>query len=170
MPFDGARTLDIGCGTGALLGQLLSRSDSLWGIDLDPVALASAAQHATTLHGDFLTTEFPTFDYIVAVASLHHMDTTAALTKMMGLLNDGGKVYILGLHRIATPLDWILAVLGWLPETIESAVRGKSDPPVAMTDPIDSYAEIKRQAERVLPGARIRRRRHYRYSIEWDKL
>lgn len=170
MPRNGARTLDIGCGTGALLGQLQTRSDYLWGIDADPVALASAAEHAITVRGDFLTAELPTFDYIVAIASLHHMDTTTALTKMKGLLNNGGKLYILGLHRIDTPVEWILAGLGWLPETIESVVRQQADPPVAMTNPTETYKEIKLQAEKILPGARIRRRRHYRYSIEWDKL
>lgn len=97
------------------------------------------------------------------------MNTAAALTKMKRLLNDDGKLYVLGLHRIDAPLDWILAGLGWLPEIIESTVRRKSDPPVAMTAPAETYAEIKRQTQGILPGARIRRRRHYRYSIEWSK-
>ncbi|QGU02308.1 Methyltransferase domain protein [Corynebacterium kalinowskii] len=169
MPFDGARTLDIGCGTGELLGCLKSRSDDLWGVDPDPTALVSAADHGTTVQGDFLTTQLPAFNYIVSVASLHHMPLMPALKKMRTQLKDGGKLYILGLHRLSTPLDYLVAGLSWLPETAESIIRGKTDPEVAMKDPAEDYAEIKSQAEKILPGARIRRRRHYRFSIEWSR-
>ncbi len=42
--------------------------------------------------GDFLTTAFEpaSFDVVTAVASLHHMDAAAALTRMRDLVRPGG--------------------------------------------------------------------------------
>lgn len=57
--------------------------------------------------GDFLTWEFEaqSFDVIVSIAALHHMDTVAALDRMRQLLRPRGRLAILGMARSRYPGD-----------------------------------------------------------------
>lgn len=77
----GARVLDVGCGTGVLLGPLLERvgpEGRVTGLDLSPAMLARAgAKHGSPrldlVEADFLGWEAPrTFDLIVAYSCLPH--------------------------------------------------------------------------------------------------
>jgi ubiquinone/menaquinone biosynthesis C-methylase UbiE len=55
------RALEVGCGTGAILGEINSPA-SLYGLDLDPAALAECRVHATTAlltRGDALKLPYP---------------------------------------------------------------------------------------------------------------
>jgi hypothetical protein len=42
-------------------------------------------------------------------------------------------------------------------------------PPLPMRDPAETFAEISQVVRRVLPGARIRRRLFFRYTLEWTR-
>ena len=89
------QALDVGCGEGDLLADLVRAAPSVVGIDTDAAILneaVKAAPAATVVHGDFLTYPFPakSFDLIAAIASLHHMDAHAALTRVRELLRPGG--------------------------------------------------------------------------------
>ena len=42
-------------------------------------------------------------------------------------------------------------------------------PPFPVAEPTMSYAEIKAAACQLLPGARLRRRLFFRYTLEWTK-
>lgn len=78
--------VDLGVGTGALAAACLSaRPDAaLVGIDADPGMLKAAAvrlathQRVDLIEGDFLRTEIPACDAIVACISLHHVRTAEA--------------------------------------------------------------------------------------------
>jgi SAM-dependent methyltransferase len=121
------------------------------------------------IHGDFLTHPFPpgSFDFIVCVAALHHMEADAALRKMAELLAPGGVLAVLGLARSsypqAVPRDLVAAA-------VNRGMRiphGWWESPAPQRPPTHAYDEIQRLSRRVLPGAVVRRHLLWRQSILW---
>ncbi|WP_238782889.1 class I SAM-dependent methyltransferase [Streptomyces monomycini] len=185
--FDSA--LDVGSGSGDLARLLATRAARVHGIDPDPVIVARAreltppanpnpnAATVTFTVADALT-GIPggSYDVITCVAVLHHLPLADALAVFRAHLAPGGTLVIVGLARQQTPVDHLLAAVssplnaatGWLKH------RGRTSPaprPVAMTAltrPADTgFATIAREARRVLPGARPRRRLFWRYTLVW---
>jgi S-adenosylmethionine-dependent methyltransferase len=103
-PLDGARVLEIGCGTGESTLALAEQGARVTGVDVDPGAQA-VARERLRLHG--LAAEFHemnaidcgktfagrTFDIVVFFAALEHMTLEERLVAMRdtwGLLRPGG--------------------------------------------------------------------------------
>lgn len=185
------RALDVGCGTGALTRRLRRVVPEVTGIDRDQLSIELARSHpgagdVSYVLGDFREAPLraESFDLITAVASLHHMDAEAALVRMRELLRPGGVLAIVGLGRFSPP-DLALipallvpAVVGTRLHLLASArdrrrspaagVAGTYQPPVVWPPPT-TYREIRRNAGRLLPGARYRRHLYWRYSLVWTK-
>jgi SAM-dependent methyltransferase len=176
------RALDVGCGQGALTRALRQLVPRVTGIDRDLRSIEIARAHPAAgaigyLLGDFLAAPFGpgSFDLVTAVASVHHMDTEAALRRMAELLRPGGVLAVIGLARGVTLADAYLlppAVIGGRLHKAASARRGPARrgylSPVAWPPPL-TYPATRRLAARVLPGARYRRRLYWRYSLVWTK-
>ena len=177
------RALDVGCGTGALTRSLRSDIPQVTGIDRDEQSIAMARAHPQARdiayrHEDFLTAVFEagSFGLIASVASLHHMDTGAALARMATLLEPGGVLVVVGLARGPSPGDLLLTV----PAMVGSRVhRGAASwrrrrcapayqPPIVWPPPM-TYRQTRRLAGRLLPGVRYRRHLYWRYSLIWAK-
>ncbi len=47
--------------------------------------------------------------------------------------------------------------------------RADGEPMMPVRDPAETFAEISRTARAVLPGARLRRRLFFRYTLEWTR-
>jgi SAM-dependent methyltransferase len=82
---DGARLLDVGCGTGGM-GEVLARFGQAVGLDRAPAALALAAQRPYRLRvGAALDRPLPlaadSFDLVGAFDVLEHLDDDAALAR-----------------------------------------------------------------------------------------
>ncbi|WP_067852242.1 class I SAM-dependent methyltransferase [Nocardia shimofusensis] len=178
VPGPGARVLDIGCGDGLLLQRLSARAGSVVGIDPDEAAVVSARSRlaktpgAEVLHGDFLRTEFgeSPFDLITCVAALHHMPLAPALERMEELLTPGGKLHIVGLSENKTIADHLAAAAMSVPVMVVSRIRRQSAyPGMVIAEPKESIDEIRTTASAILPGHRLRRRFHFRYSLTWTK-
>jgi hypothetical protein len=97
------------------------------------------------------------------------MDFEATLAAMARLVMPGGRLFVVGIARKRTALDWLI---GGATFPLLLAIRrfhgGKSAPkgmPIKDTDM--SYAETRATLLRILPGATWRRRLHVRYTIEW---
>ncbi|MFF9145923.1 class I SAM-dependent methyltransferase [Streptomyces sp. NPDC014861] len=175
------RALDVGSGSGELARLLATRAEEVRGIDSDPVITARArestppASPVTFTVADGLT-GIPAghHDVITCVATLHHLPFTEALTAFRRHLAPGGTLVVVGLSRprsvgdhllgaVAVPLN---AALGWLKNRGRRAAR--PDAMTARTRPAEmSFAEIVREARAVLPGARLRRRLFWRYTLVW---
>jgi SAM-dependent methyltransferase len=108
--------LDVGCGTGRLTRELRRVAPRVTGVDRDERCIEAARARAEAdggpggldyRCGDFLGLPWPDggFDLITAVASVHHMDTGAALARMRDLLRPGGVLVVIGLARDSTPAD-----------------------------------------------------------------
>ena len=122
----------------------------------------------------FETYEGPpdTFDLIVFVASLHHMDQVRAMEKAKQLLASGGLLLIVGCAYPHGPADWCMEMLRVIPAKIGSYMHGEKNGgnigmPVAA--PTLSLKEIRDICRHRFPGARIRPGLYYRYLLLWAK-
>lgn len=175
LPKEATRALDVGCGEGDLLAELGAVVPETVGLDADAGILRSAAEQApqaTLIRGDFLTYPFEaeTFDAVVAVASLHHMDMRSALTRMRELIRPGGVVVVVGLAQPHTPTDYLLAAAAVIVTRVVRLCIGYKEvkAPTAWPAP-HTYAEVRRVAAHELPGCRVRRRLFFRYTLTWAK-
>ncbi|MFH8441056.1 class I SAM-dependent methyltransferase [Streptomyces sp. NPDC018026] len=175
--------LDVGSGTGDLARLLATRSDTVHGVDSDPVIVSRARRltpEATA--ASFTVADAPTelpagpHDVITCVAAIHHLPFTEALDTFRRHLAPGGTLVLVGLYRPQTATDHLLSAAAALPNAATGWLknRGRSAaPPTSMTArtrPADMpFAHIAEAARTVLPGARLRRRLFWRYTLTWRR-
>lgn len=97
------RTLDVGCGTGALAHRLTGAGLRVVGLDASSGMLEVMGQAAPGVgrvrgHGGRLPFDDATFDLTLTVAALHHVAEPAAvratLTEMVRVLRPGGQAVV----------------------------------------------------------------------------
>ncbi|MEU7150169.1 class I SAM-dependent methyltransferase [Streptomyces sp. NPDC045456] len=177
--------LDVGSGSGDLARLLATRAATVHGIDPDPAIVARARE--LTPPADAATVTFTVadaltgipggpYDVITCVAVLHHLPLADALAVFRDHLAPGGTLVVVGLARQQTPVDHLLTAVSAPLNAATGRLkhRGRTAPaprPVAMTAltrPADTgFATIAREARRLLPGARLRRRLFWRYTLVW---
>jgi SAM-dependent methyltransferase len=174
--------LDVGCGTGRLARELRRVVPRVTGIDRDEqsIAVARARDVAGDIEyrcGDFLDLPLRPggFGLVTAVASLHHMNTAAALSRMREQLGPGGVLVIIGLARNGwSPADLAFefpAAVNLRIQRVRHRSRSRPDgyqPPIVWP-PAETYRQTRRLAGTLLPGMRYRRCLLWRYSICWVK-
>ncbi|MFE4052945.1 class I SAM-dependent methyltransferase [Streptomyces sp. YIM B13518] len=180
----GFRTaLDVGSGTGDLARLLATRATAVDAVDSDPAIVARAQEltspdaPVTFTAADALTgTPAASYDVITCVAVLHHLPFTDALAHFRRRLAPGGTLVVVGLWRARTPGDHLLGAAALPLNAATGWIRNKgrtAPPPASMTAPVRpatmSFSEIVRETRRVLPGARLRRRLFWRYTLVWRR-
>lgn len=174
------RVLDVGCGEGMLCRRLRRTAADVVGIDThgESIELARAQSSGVTgltyLEADFLRHAFApgSFDGVVSVATLHHMDPVAALTRMAHLLRPGGTLAVIGLARSELPADIpaeLVAVTAGCYHRLRQRKHRWEHPSPIVWPPPHTYREIRAVAGSVLPGVRYRRHAQWRYSLIWRK-
>ncbi len=180
------RVLEIGCGAGRLSRLITARGTPVVGIDAssEMIRLArersSGAVRLELVCGDFMVHPFEpaSFDAVVSVATMHHLDTASALARMKSLVTPGGVLVIHDLRALGDLGDWIrsgLAAIGngdavwWIGSGLRQrrAVRhawhdhGSRDRYLTM-------AEVQVLCETTLPGAKFYRHPLWRYTVVWS--
>ncbi|MEM8719051.1 MAG: class I SAM-dependent methyltransferase [Cyanobacteria bacterium P01_G01_bin.39] len=176
------RSLDIGCGLGLFTRKLAKRSKTVDAVDVDGAIIKETSDHNTApnifyRHADFLEADLPeeSYDVIVCIASLHHMDLEAALKKIKVLLCSSGKLLVLGLYREITVVDYMYSVISVLlnlvylnwhrdTESIEITTTAVPTLPAQL-----SLKQIETVARTLIPGYRLQRHLFWRYSLIWQK-
>lgn len=174
------RALDIGCGLGFFAQKLAERSELVEALDVDNAILEEAsnlnsAPNICYRQANFLEANLSeeSYDAIISIASLHHMDLETALVKMKVLLRSSGKLLILGLYRETTILDYSysfisvflnLIYLNWHRASIVPSTKTAPTLPAQL-----SIGEIKTVANTLIPGFRLQRHLFWRYSLFWQK-
>ena len=157
----GGSALDVGCGDGELLKLLAGVCERVVGVEEDPVAARAAADRVagsgTVICGDFMAAKslpLAGFDTITCVACLQH----------------GGRLLVIGLSANKSLVDWLLSALMIVPGRVSGWIHRESAfPGMRVAWPRESLGEIRSVASILLPGARIRRRLYWRYSLMWTK-
>lgn len=168
--------LDVGCGEGQLVQHLAGVSQSVVGVDCDPESVRRArgrlrfVDNASIrlLRFESLDADERSYDLIMFVASLHHLPLRETLHKARHMLTPGGEPAIVGLSANKSVADWTWAALCTPAARVGSWLhRETRNIGVAVAEPRESLAEIRRAADDVLPGAVIRRGVNYRYRLLW---
>jgi SAM-dependent methyltransferase len=190
--------VDVGCGTGVLAGKLAARFARVTGIDAD-AAMATAAsarlagqpgvtvRHcrfeqfaAAAADGDRDSDGDGAADLITMVASLHHLALDDTLARIPALLAPGGRLLVVGLARPDSLPDLAVdvasaaanPVMGLIKHPRRARPAGEpavGQPVMPVRDPATTLAEISAVARARLPGAVVRRRLFFRYTLRWDK-
>ncbi|KRD36900.1 hypothetical protein ASE27_10670 [Oerskovia sp. Root918] len=177
----GTRTaLDVGCGEGLLTRRLRAAgAGRVLGIDLDQdqVERARAASggppQATGLDyvaGDVLA-PLPglaePFDLVTTVATLHHLPLDLGLRRLRGLVAPGGTLAVVGLTRPRTAWDHAVSAAAIPAAVWARRRRGEWEHGSPIAEVTTSHAELRAAAREILPGARLRRRLYWRYTLVW---
>jgi 2-polyprenyl-3-methyl-5-hydroxy-6-metoxy-1,4-benzoquinol methylase len=173
VPPNCGRALDVGCGQGQLARKLAQRCTEVIAIDVDEGALgrATAKERVRYVQGDVMTHDFAesSFDLIVAVATLHHLPLKAALVRFQSLLKPGGSLVVVGLHRVTTLEDYILAMIAIPISWLYRLRYGLAHVGAPICDPDETLNEIRTTCGEMLPGARFSRLLQFRYLLVWKK-
>ncbi|MFH9422731.1 class I SAM-dependent methyltransferase [Streptomyces sp. NPDC017529] len=179
----GARhVLDVGCGTGNLAALLRRRAVTVTGLEPDPGTARAAARRfaddpaVTIVEAGFAGRDPQRrFDAVTVVAVLHHLPLLPTLRELRGCLAPGGRLVVVGCYREAGRADLLASLPALLLNPVMGLVKhpARADaPPLHMTAPTaaprETLGEIRAAAAQALPGARIRRRLFWRYSLVYD--
>lgn len=168
--------LDVGCGEGVLTRQLRDAGfAAVTGIDLDGPSIDKARSYDdgnAYILGDALTEPLPleSFDAVVSVATLHHLDMESALVRFAALTRPGGVVAVSGFAMSHWPRDLPLDGLCFVWSRIQNLWRKEwqHSAPIVWPPPLKQH-ECRAIAERTLPGAVFKRRPYMRYTLVWRK-
>lgn len=169
--------LDVGCGDGLLTRALAGRSERVVGIDVDPDSVARARAETEGLpnvevvEGDVMTHPLApaSFDAVLSVATLHHLDLEDGLRRLAELVAPGGVLGVVGLARSRSGWDLAHDAVGAVATRIHRRRHGWWDHGATVADPRETYTQALRAAALLLPGCRYRRHPLFRYSLIWTK-
>ncbi|MFC9735389.1 class I SAM-dependent methyltransferase [Streptomyces roseolus] len=179
----GARhVLDVGCGAGNLVALLRGGGVTVTGLEPDPRMARAAAERfaddpAVTIVEAGFAGRDPRrrFDAITLVAVLHHLPLVPTLRELRGCLAPGGRLVVVGCYQEAGGVDLFASLLSVLLNPLMGLVKHPSratTSPLHMSaptaDPRETLGDIRAAAAQELPGARIRRRLFWRYSLVYD--
>ena len=170
--------LDVGCGDGLLAAELAARAESVTGVDRSAEMIRQArkrdAGNVTFLEGDYLDgalLDEGGYDFVSAVAVIHHAPFDDAIDRLVRLLAPGGRLVVVGLAHNHTLLDWVIGCCGVPAGRLNARRFGGKRAPADMPveDPIMTWREVRQSTAHLLPGRRYRRRLLWRYTLVWDK-
>src|SRR5258708_14113390 len=161
--------LDIGCGKGDFARQLALRVNQVLAIDLSPEMIRAAGEQSRqypNIHyqvADVMQWDWPLnrFDYVVSIATLHHLPLELMLSNMKMALKPGGKLLVLDLYQqeghplsdlLAMPLSKLLKLI------TNTRLRDSAQTRAAWAEHAghDSYlplSQIRTICAEVLPGS-----------------
>jgi SAM-dependent methyltransferase len=174
LPARRERALEIGCGAGTVAQRLAQSFAHVDAIDFSPAMIQEAKRRApSSIHFacadlfDWLRDHPNTYDCIVTIATLHHVDLGGALRAMASSLKPGGRLLALDvMKRRNVVLNALAFAAGFRPGNwkLRQAFWRHGRNETYLT--ID---EARRIAEEALLDAQVRAHLLWRYSIVWDK-
>lgn len=181
------RVLEIGCGTGTLTRMIAAKAKEVIALDIAPQMLSIAKtrssnfQNISYIEDNFLTRTFSEegFDFIVSIATLHHLPFEDALMRMRDLLKANGKIFILDLYKNIGIANFFLNGANLFISSGLNLINNKRlRSPKHVRDAwlehekFDEYMtveEVKERTAKILPDAEIKKCLLWRYSLIWEK-
>lgn len=178
LPSRRGSALEIGCGVGRLARRLASAFDGVTAIDFSEGMIAEATRRDDASVEfvcvdmfEWLRPRRDTYDCIVTVATLHHMDLASALREIASALKPGGTLLVIDLlHRsgwrgfFVNAVAWVVSLRTTAPWKLRRAYwrHGRNETYLTLDD-------VERVVREELPGARVRAHLLWRYSVAWQK-
>lgn len=170
--------LDVGCGEGLLVYRLSHVCGQVTGIDTHIPSIEKARKRLhNTKNTSIIAVKFEdfkgkpnSFDVIIFVASLHHMNLEFCIKKSIKLLKPNGKLLVVGLAHPRSILDWIIEFARILPAKVGDLFHNVTgDVGAPITDAKEHLGDIRNIAKKELPNAKIKQALYYRYLLTWIK-
>lgn len=187
--------IELGCGQGDLLAQLAGEFRQVHGTDTSAQMRADARARCAELDNVVVDdaqlrdlgpeTEPEPVDLVTMIAALHHVDADETLAEAARLLAPGGRLLVVGLALSANPRDYVWEGISTVTNPVIGIAKnlpprrgnlrhlgtaGGQPDPFPVTDPTTTFDEVAEAARRHLPGAQLRYRVGFRYTLEWTKL
>lgn len=172
------RVLDVGCGDGLLVYKLANKTKEVLGIDKHIPSIEKAKKRIENLkNASIISVGFEDFDYepnsfdaIIFVASIHHMNLETCIDKAIELLKPNGKLLIVGLANPYNVFDKIIEVGRFLPVKIGDIFHEvKGDVGAPIMDYKGTLNDIRSIVKTKLPNAKVKQVLYYRYLLKWVK-
>ncbi len=172
------RVLDVGCGDGLLVYKLANKTKEVLGIDKHIPSIEKAKKRIENLKkASIISVGFEDFDYepnsfdaIIFVASIHHMNLETCIDKAIELLKPNGKLLIVGLANPYNVFDKIIEVGRFLPVKIGDIFHEvKGDVGAPIMDYKGTLNDIRSIVKTKLPNAKVKQVLYYRYLLKWVK-
>lgn len=180
------KSLDIGCGTGEFTKRLSKKVSKVTGIDISPVMLQEAVKRNSGDNIEYRKVDFDVieedtmYDYIVSIATFHHLNLETALPKINRMLKPGGKLLVLDLYErkgvvdrildyIALPMNFVVKKIngGWSQIGSEEAEAWNEH---SHLDEFMTYSELKSAYKKLLsPKIKLKRLLFWRYVLIYTK-
>lgn len=173
------KILDVGCGDGALVKYLSNSEREIVVIDPFEKNIQKAQQESEPewkiryecCSFESYNGEEESFDAIIFVASLHHMNMEFAINKARKMLREKGILIVVGLDKPTTLSDWFTEGIRFIPCWIISTLRQtKSSEELGLPTSYDfpARSEVWKVA-RELPDSKLQIGLYYRYLLSWVK-
>ena len=177
VPPGSVRALDVGCGDGVFALKLASLADRVDAIDSDAAVIRRARdQSGVPANVSFILADFlaypvqaEAYDFVAALASMHHMPLEPALEKMTRALRPGGVLAVLGIWPVVTTQDEIVSGAAVLANFGLRLLRGPDRVTAPTAPPTMTLDDVRSRTAELLPGAQVRRRLLWRYTILWTR-
>jgi 2-polyprenyl-3-methyl-5-hydroxy-6-metoxy-1,4-benzoquinol methylase len=177
VPSNCRRVLDVGCGEGLLARRLAGQCEEVIGIDADrdTILRARSASESesrlTFVEGDVMSYAFhdDSFDFITAVATLHHLPLKLALARFRALLRPNGVLAVIGLYRADSIRDYAWFAAGVPASGMLGCFHRRASVGAPLKEPEETLTQIRTACDAILPGGVFRRRLLFRCSFVWRK-
>ena len=174
--------LDVGSGEGLLTRRMLAAGlTTAVGIDVDAEQVARAREAAAAapdrfsgaeyVTGDVLSTDLGrTFDLVTCYATVHHIGLRPGLERLAELTAPGGTLVVVGLTRRSNePVDVLCDAVRLPLCALVDSRRDQWNHGSAVIEPEETHRHVRAAARDLTPGATVRRRLLWRYSLVWRK-
>lgn len=167
VPPGAATALDVGCGHGAFARELAARGLRVTAVDRATEVSAAGVEFR---RADAMVDDLGgPYDYVSAIASLHHMPFGPAVERLRDALAPGGVLAVLGVAREESAADRAFSLASVPLNLLMRLVRDDPRGGAPVQGASMSLREIRAEADRLVPGARVRRHLFWRYSLIWRK-
>jgi len=170
--------LDVGCGDGTLALYLRTTDNDILGIDISDSSIQKANKKNIYRNVSFIQTPFEefqanneSFDAIVFVASIHHMDMIKAIDKAKKLLAKNGVLIIVGLAKPSSLFDWIVELARIIPSKTISIIKKNitsEELEIDVSYDFPTMETVRQICKEKLCGYSLRFGLHYRYLLTWE--
>lgn len=178
----GARVLDVGCGTGELAYSLSQKAKYIDAIDLSPAMIEQAKKRHSAQNINYQVCDFydldesNKYDCIISVAAFHHLNLDTALHKIKRMLKEGGLLIVLDLYERRGLIDFMLDCAAMPANIILKLIKNKSlkDTPIekklwiehSKYDNYKTFKELKKvYKEKLSISTKIKKFMFWRYFL-----